>query len=127
MALQARVSTSIGLLAGTVGNRLFSGARGLVRIATDIRRPDSPWASIPPESARVVQFDGKQVAAYRDSAGRLHAVSAKCTHRGCTVEFNDAERTWDCPCHTARFSLDGTVVAGHVFTTEPLMVIRVSE
>ncbi|MBW3639709.1 MAG: Rieske 2Fe-2S domain-containing protein, partial [Actinobacteria bacterium] len=55
--------------------------------------------------------DGR-TAAYRDEAGALHAVSARCTHLGCTVRFNDAEKSWDCPCHGSRFGVDGSVLAG---------------
>ena len=55
--------------------------------------------------------DGR-TAAYRDDDGELHAVSARCTHLGCTVRFNDAERSWDCPCHGSRFDLTGKVLEG---------------
>jgi glycine/D-amino acid oxidase-like deaminating enzyme/nitrite reductase/ring-hydroxylating ferredoxin subunit len=51
-------------------------------------------------------------AAYRDDAGTVHAVSARCTHLGCTVRFNDAEKSWDCPCHGSRFGIDGQVLHG---------------
>jgi Rieske Fe-S protein len=42
----------------------------------------------------------------------LHAVSPVCTHLGCHVKFNHAEKTWDCPCHGSRFGLDGAVLDG---------------
>ena len=51
-------------------------------------------------------------AVYRDEAGELHAVSARCTHLGCIVHFNDAERAWECPCHGSRFGTDGAVIHG---------------
>ncbi|MEV0074455.1 Rieske 2Fe-2S domain-containing protein, partial [Amycolatopsis sp. NPDC050768] len=52
------------------------------------------------------------VAAYRAETGDLHTVEAHCTHLGCLVAFNDAEHTWDCPCHGSRFDPDGAVVQG---------------
>jgi Rieske Fe-S protein len=52
------------------------------------------------------------VAGYRDEDGALHAVSARCTHLGCLVAFNNAERSWDCPCHGSRFDVDGAVLQG---------------
>jgi glycine/D-amino acid oxidase-like deaminating enzyme/nitrite reductase/ring-hydroxylating ferredoxin subunit len=62
--------------------------------------------------ARIVEHDGQQVAVCRDETGRATAVSAICTHMGCLVDWNEAERTWDCPCHGSRFAVDGTVLAG---------------
>ena len=65
-----------------------------------------------PGQARVLRLDGQRVAAYRDDAGALHVVSAVCTHLGCVVSWNDAERSWDCPCHGSRFDVDGRVLDG---------------
>ncbi|WP_254897433.1 Rieske 2Fe-2S domain-containing protein [Amycolatopsis sp. Hca4] len=65
-----------------------------------------------PGDAQVVRVGGELVAAHRDEAGKLHTVGAHCTHLGCLVSFNDAEKTWDCPCHGSRFGVDGTVVQG---------------
>ena len=52
-------------------------------------------------SGMIVKSGGKKVAAYRDSDGKVHKVSAVCTHMGCIVRWNSAESTWDCPV-TAR-------------------------
>ncbi|MFN2464765.1 MAG: FAD-dependent oxidoreductase [Candidatus Dormibacteria bacterium] len=60
----------------------------------------------------LVERDGHKVAAYRDDDGELHAVSAVCSHLGCLVSFNNAETTWDCPCHGSRFDVDGRVISG---------------
>jgi glycine/D-amino acid oxidase-like deaminating enzyme/nitrite reductase/ring-hydroxylating ferredoxin subunit len=60
----------------------------------------------------IVDLDGDTVAAFRDDDGALHAVSPTCTHLGCRVAFNTAERTWDCPCHGSRFGVDGRVIEG---------------
>jgi glycine/D-amino acid oxidase-like deaminating enzyme/nitrite reductase/ring-hydroxylating ferredoxin subunit len=61
---------------------------------------------------KVVEFRGEQVAASRRSDGSLALVSAICTHMGCLVDWNEAERTWDCPCHGSRFNPDGSVIGG---------------
>ena len=78
---------------------------------------DSP-AQLGPDQGAVIQVDGERRAVYRDAAGNLHAVSATCTHLGCRVAFNPAERSWDCPCHGSRFGVDGEVLHGPA--TKPL-------
>jgi len=65
------------------------------------------------EQARTVARYGlRKIAVYRDAQGGLHAVSAKCTHLGCAVHWNSAERSWDCPCHASRFDIEGNVLHG---------------
>jgi glycine/D-amino acid oxidase-like deaminating enzyme/nitrite reductase/ring-hydroxylating ferredoxin subunit len=54
----------------------------------------------------------KKVAVHRDEAGKLHSVSAVCTHLGGIVGWNSLERSWDCPLHGSRFDADGHVVCG---------------
>jgi glycine/D-amino acid oxidase-like deaminating enzyme/nitrite reductase/ring-hydroxylating ferredoxin subunit len=71
-----------------------------------------------PDSGALVLVDGEYRAVYRDTAGGLHAVSATCTHLGCRVGFNPVERSWDCPCHGSRFTVDGEVLHGPA--TKPL-------
>lgn len=67
-------------------------------------------------SAGVFTIGTHKVAAYRDSGGALHQVSAVCTHLGCLVAWNEVEGTWDCPCHGSRFDVDGTVLNGPAVT-----------
>jgi glycine/D-amino acid oxidase-like deaminating enzyme/nitrite reductase/ring-hydroxylating ferredoxin subunit len=61
---------------------------------------------------KVIERDGAKVAAYRDPSGAVTLRSATCTHMGCVVGWNTAERTWDCPCHGSRFKPSGDVIAG---------------
>jgi glycine/D-amino acid oxidase-like deaminating enzyme/nitrite reductase/ring-hydroxylating ferredoxin subunit len=65
-----------------------------------------------PGEGKIVRSGLGQTALYRDESGKLHSLSARCTHLGCIVRWNGAERTWDCPCHGSRFSHDGRVVQG---------------
>jgi Rieske Fe-S protein len=68
--------------------------------------------SLAPGEGGIVTSAGDKVAAFRDEGGVLHCVSPVCTHLGCLVSFNTAERTWDCPCHGSRFTVDGEVLQG---------------
>jgi glycine/D-amino acid oxidase-like deaminating enzyme/nitrite reductase/ring-hydroxylating ferredoxin subunit len=74
-----------------------------------------------PGEAQVADIDGRKVAISRDEDGVLHKVSAKCTHMGCIVAYNQTERSWDCPCHGARFARDGRVLRGP--STRPLGLV----
>jgi glycine/D-amino acid oxidase-like deaminating enzyme/nitrite reductase/ring-hydroxylating ferredoxin subunit len=60
----------------------------------------------------IVRHNGEKVAGYRRDDGSLVAVSSRCTHLGCQLNFNSAERSWDCPCHGSRFAPEGDVLQG---------------
>lgn len=65
-----------------------------------------------PGTGNVVEVDGQKIAAYRDQQGDIHALNPVCTHAKCIVSWNAAETSWDCPCHGARFDIDGKVLTG---------------
>jgi glycine/D-amino acid oxidase-like deaminating enzyme/nitrite reductase/ring-hydroxylating ferredoxin subunit len=67
---------------------------------------------IPRGSGAIMRRSTHKIAVYRDDDGRLHERSAVCTHLYCIVDWNTAERTWDCPCHGSRFDPMGKVVNG---------------
>ena len=60
----------------------------------------------------VVSVAGTKLAVYRNAEGQLSAVSPVCTHLGCFVHWNGAEKSWDCPCHGSRFDAHGRVLNG---------------
>jgi glycine/D-amino acid oxidase-like deaminating enzyme/nitrite reductase/ring-hydroxylating ferredoxin subunit len=68
--------------------------------------------SVPPGEGRLVTVNGKKLAAFRDEEGKVTLLSPTCTHMACTVRWNPAERSWDCPCHGARYDVDGEVLNG---------------
>ncbi len=60
----------------------------------------------------LIRVRGRKTAVYRDEAGALHALSPVCQHLYCIVAWNDAERSWDCPCHGSRYSGEGRLIEG---------------
>jgi glycine/D-amino acid oxidase-like deaminating enzyme/nitrite reductase/ring-hydroxylating ferredoxin subunit len=62
--------------------------------------------------AKVVKYEGERLALYKDENGKVHALNPVCTHAKCIVAWNGAEKTWDCPCHGARYSIEGQVLTG---------------
>lgn len=61
---------------------------------------------------KILRLDGKKVAAHRDEQGKVSLCSPVCTHLKCIVGWNEAEGTWDCPCHGSRFKPNGEVISG---------------
>lgn len=82
-------------------------------------------SEINPGEGKTLKIDKEPVAAYRDEAGVVHAVSAICTHMGCYVHWNQGEKSWDCPCHGSRFNTDGKMLNGPA--TQDLKKKEVSE
>ena len=77
--------------------------------------------SIEPGQGAVVRRGVHRIAVFVDEAGGRHECSAVCTHLGGPVNWNRAEKSWDCPCHGARFDPYGRVLTGPaVRDLEPL-------
>jgi Rieske Fe-S protein len=75
-------------------------------------------------SGSLVRRGLSKIAVYRDRQAVIHERSAVCPHMGCVVDWNPAEKSWDCPCHGSRFDRYGRVVNGPAITdlshVEPL-------
>ncbi len=69
-------------------------------------------AQIKNGEGKTVSLDGKTMSLYRDESGKLFAVKSACTHMGGNVGWNETEKSWDCPCHGARFDIEGKVLNG---------------
>lgn len=72
---------------------------------------------IKPGEGKIAEVDGKKVGVYCDAANQLHFVDTSCTHLGCGLEWNAAEKSWDCPCHGSRFTYEGEIVEGPALKT----------
>lgn len=79
---------------------------------TSLDAEEGPPQGLRPGEGGIFAGEAGKVAVSRSRDGSLHAVSAVCTHLGCDVAWNQAEQTWDCPCHGSRYSPDGRVING---------------
>ncbi|MBC8064301.1 MAG: FAD-dependent oxidoreductase [Chlorobia bacterium] len=98
-ALAEIVKENVQTVGRLVGDRLGSAEVGSL-------------ADIPLDSGAIWQAKDRRVAVYRSATGQLQGLSTVCPHVGCQVDWNDAEKSWDCPCHGSRFDLEGNVLHG---------------
>ncbi len=72
----------------------------------------STLSELAPGQATLADWEGKKVALYKDEKGKVFAVDPVCPHAKCIVGWNSAERSWDCPCHGARYTPQGEMITG---------------
>jgi glycine/D-amino acid oxidase-like deaminating enzyme/nitrite reductase/ring-hydroxylating ferredoxin subunit len=65
-----------------------------------------------PGEGRVIRFRGERAGIYRDNDGNVTIIDITCTHMGTELNFNSAEKTWDCPAHGGRYNADGKLLEG---------------
>ncbi len=96
-----------------------NAAAGLHFLGGYLSRPDRARVEeLAPGEGALVRVRGRKTAVYRDDERRLHGLSPVCRHLYCVVDWNAAERSWDCPCHGSRYAGDGAAIQGP--TTEDL-------
>lgn len=108
-------------LLGSVPNQVAHYAPTDVLIAKTV---DRTVDDLVPGHGGVIDLEGQRLAVFKDEEGYLHALSPRCTHMGCTVDWNDADRTWDCPCHGSRYSVEGDVIQGPAAKPLPLVHVK---
>jgi glycine/D-amino acid oxidase-like deaminating enzyme/nitrite reductase/ring-hydroxylating ferredoxin subunit len=96
-------------------------AAGVLRETANVVAQYADWvtggdaesaADIPPDSGAVIRRGLTKIAVYKGPRGAVYEMSAVCPHLSCVVQWNPAEKTWDCPCHGSRFDKFGDVVNG---------------
>jgi glycine/D-amino acid oxidase-like deaminating enzyme/nitrite reductase/ring-hydroxylating ferredoxin subunit len=103
----------LGQLRGGLKLLEENGRVGLHFVGDRLRqRGTRSLEDLAPGEGDVVRLGGEKVAGHRRDDGSLVAVSSRCTHLGCQLNWNTAERSWDCPCHGSRFSPEGEVLQG---------------
>jgi len=83
-----------------------AGAGAPVALGTeDIQKLDR-------EKFVIVRMGPARVIVFEDPSRRVRALSARCTHEGCTVKYLPQESYISCACHNGRFDIDGRVISG---------------
>src|SRR3954453_15160691 len=98
-----------GFLLGSVPQTVVEGSDRDVLLCRTVAQIASELA---PGEGGVIEKRGEKLAVFVDKKGEQHLFSARCTHLGCTIGWNPAENTFDCPCHGSRFNQMGGVVNG---------------
>ncbi len=93
------LSENVGVATRFFGDRLSP---------PDIKSPED----LAPGEGSLVGAGGRRAAGYRDESGNLRTFSHVCTHLGCYLRWNSAEKSFDCPCHGSRFDNEGKVIQG---------------
>jgi nitrite reductase/ring-hydroxylating ferredoxin subunit len=113
----AAATAAAGVL---VGERLTSPSTAQHELVPDA----GAWTAVavvsdlPEGTART--FDTGSVRGFIvNRGGSIAALSGVCTHLGCLLQLNTAARRLDCPCHSAAFGFDGSVLFKHMPDTLP--------
>ena len=98
------LGNSCGKLLKDIGISVEGLAKGHFHI------PFRKLDKLPAGEGKIVRIGLKRYGVYKDEQGRIYKISVKCPHLGCELAWNDAEKTWDCPCHGSRFHYDGELI-----------------
>ena len=99
-------------IAASVKNFVFENINVAGQLLGGKLSPLPKDIEVRPGEGKIFKANGQRTGAYRDEQGILHLVNTTCTHMGCELNWNAAEKSWDCPCHGSRFSYTGQVIEG---------------
>lgn len=116
-SLGVAIAAIIGLPALGLGIASATGGamKTLVKISSQVKLGTEPVAVPISYVARDAWRESRQqgvVYLRQPAGGKVEALSARCTHLGCTVHWVAAENRFQCPCHGSQFAADGSVLHG---------------
>jgi len=81
----------------------------------EIQNPKEYLSDLKNDEGKIIEIDSRKVAVYKDTDGRGYFLDPLCPHMNCVVRWNNAEKSWDCPCHGSRFRSTGKVLNSPAF------------
>ncbi|HEX8551450.1 MAG TPA: Rieske (2Fe-2S) protein [Abditibacteriaceae bacterium] len=105
-----------GDTSGDSKNGSGAGKAGNQGLATAVKTVDG-WqvagaAALTAGQTQQFIAGGEPIFLIGQGNGKVRALSGKCTHLGCAVEWKGEKKEFFCPCHASRFSKDGKVLTG---------------
>lgn len=61
---------------------------------------------------KIINYNGRKVGVYKNENHDYFCINPVCAHLKCSLSFNEAEKTWDCPCHGSRYDIKGNILEG---------------
>ncbi|WP_312573325.1 (2Fe-2S)-binding protein, partial [Clostridium sp.] len=87
--------------------------------------PEKSISNVGKGEGKVVEYDGRKIGVYKDEQGNYYGVEIICPHMQCELQWNNSEKSWDCPCHASRFTIKGEIIEGP--TVKPLRVVDIDK
>jgi menaquinol-cytochrome c reductase iron-sulfur subunit len=119
----AATGSVMGVLLGLPAiGYLVAPARG--KVSADVWIPAGPVANYPVGVPTLFNFNRTKVNGWETTVnsygvyivqqtdGSCLALSNRCTHLSCRVNWKPEETAYICPCHNAYFSVDGAIISG---------------
>lgn len=129
--LEGAVAASAAGVAVAIDRTVFAAGTSQHQTAQLELTPDSgTWQTVGERAdllaEAVTRFSTPDVVGFVTTEnGEPEAVSGVCTHQGCLLKYNEADRRLDCPCHRAAFSLTGELLF-HQLPTPPSPLPRLA-
>ncbi len=99
-------------ITSSFGKAFFGAVNPILELIKSKLEGTQELEGLKPGEGRVIRFDGEKAGVYRQEDGGVTILDITCTHMGTELNFNSAEKTWDCPAHGGRFRTDGTLLEG---------------
>jgi len=94
------------------GKALYGAAVPVVELIKSKLEGAEDIKNLNPGEGRVIRYKGRKAGIYRDDNDDVMIIDISCTHMGTVLNFNSAEKTWDCPAHGGRYNTEGKLLEG---------------
>lgn len=99
-------------ITSSFGKAFVGTANSIIELIKSKFEGTSDIDGLRPGEGRIIRFSGEKAGIYMKEDGSVTILDITCTHMGTELNFNNAEKTWDCPAHGGRFNTEGKLLEG---------------